>query len=237
MGRLWELSSQILLPDLPPPFTISERNLWGTNVRKARYVGFLSSPARGKPDDAALDFAQGGRRRIFWPVSGPPKTRPPFLRMAMECARTMSDEYSFVISAGTPTASSEAARIPGGWYYGWCSIADYYFRACDMVVSRAGHGTIGQAVVSSKPSLLVPIPRQPEQEGNANKAVRLGVSLRLDQDEATRARIRETIQKILEGGFAERARKLGEWAASFDARKEIVSALTLCARGVRRAPR
>jgi UDP-N-acetylglucosamine--N-acetylmuramyl-(pentapeptide) pyrophosphoryl-undecaprenol N-acetylglucosamine transferase len=237
MGRLWEFSDQILLPDLPPPFTISERNLWGTNIQKTRYVGFLSSSARGEPDEAALDFAQGSRRRIFWQVSGPPQTRPSFLRQAMECARIMSDDYSFVISAGSPTADSVATKVPGGWYYGWCGIADYYFRTCDLVVSRAGHGTIGQALVSSKPSLLVPIPRQPEQDGNASKAVKLGVSGRLSQDEATPPRFREAIEMMLEGGFAERARKLGEWAATFDARKEIFSALVLSARGARQAPR
>ena len=237
MGRLWELSDQILLPDLPPPFTISERNLWGTNIQKTKYVGFLSSSARGEPDEAALDFAQGSRRRIFWQVSGPPQTRPSFLRQAMECARTMSDDYSFVISAGSPTADSVATKVPGGWYYGWCGIADYYFRTCDLVVSRAGHGTIGQALVSSKPSLLVPIPRQPEQDGNASKAVKLGVSMRLSQDEATPPRFREAIETMLEGGFAERARKLGVWAATFDARKEIFSALVLSAHGARQAPR
>jgi len=237
MGRLWELSGQILLPDLPPPFTISERNLWGANVSKTRYVGFLTSSARGEPDNAALEFARGNRPRIFWQVSGPPKTRPSFLRLAMECARTMSDDYSFVISAGSPTASSEATKIPGGWYYGWCSIADYYFRACDLVVCRAGHGTIGQALVSSKPSLLVPIPRQPEQEGNATKAVKLGVSRRLDQEEATPTKVRETMGEMLQGGFTERAQELGDWVATFDARKEIVSALTLSARGARPTPR
>jgi len=236
IGRLWELSDQILLPDLPPPYTISERNLWGTNVKKTRYVGFLTPSARAEPDSAALDFTSGNRRKIFWQVSGPPKTRPSFLRLAMECTRTMSDDYSFVVSAGNPAASSEATKIPGGWYYGWCSIANQYFRTCDLVVSRAGHGTIGQALLSSKPSLLVPIPRQPEQEGNAAKAVKLGVSLRLDQCEASPSKIRETTERMLQDGFAERARRLGDWAGAFDAKKEIVSALTLSARGVEAHP-
>jgi len=236
IGRLWELSDQILLPDLPPPYTISERNLWGTNVKKTRYVGFLTSSASVEPDSAAHDFASGNRPKIFWQVSGPPKTRPSFLRLAMECARMMSDDYSFVVSAGNPAASSEAAKIPGGWYYGWCGIANQYFRTCDLVVSRAGHGTISQALVSSKPSLLVPIPRQPEQEGNATKAVKLGISLRLDQNEATPSKIRESAERMLQGDFVERACKLGNWAAAFDAKEEIVSALTQSARGAGARP-
>lgn len=233
MGRLWELSDQILLPDLPPPFTISERNLWGSNVTKTKYVGFLSSPKGGVPDTAALQFSADSRPKIFWQVSGPPKTRPAFLGLALQCAEEMADAYSFVISAGSPTSSTAASRVTGGWYYGWCDIADYYFRTCDIVVSRAGHGTIGQSLLSSKPSLLVPIPRQPEQEGNADKAVKMGVSLRLGQSEASPGRVRDSVETLLHGGFAGRARRLGEWAASFDARKEIVNALTATATGAR----
>jgi UDP:flavonoid glycosyltransferase YjiC (YdhE family) len=236
MGRLWELSDQILLPDLPPPYTISERNLWGSNVRKARYLGFLTSSKRGVPDGAALEFAAAGRPKIFWQVSGPPQTRPAFLRLALRCAETMSDSYSFVISAGSPTSSSSATRVSGGWLYGWCEIADYYFQKCDIVVSRAGHGTIGQAIVSSKPSLLVPIPRQPEQEGNANKAVKLGVSIRLPQAKADTTTVRQCIEQLLGGGFSVRARHLGDWASRFNAREEIVSALSDAQRRERPVP-
>lgn len=225
MGRLWELSDQILLPDLPPPYTISEKNLWGSGVEKTRYVGFLSSTKSGMPDSAALQLP-ADRPRVFWQVSGPPKTRPAFLKLALQCAEALSGQYAFVISGGSPTSSAEAVRITGGWYYGWCDIADYYFKACDLVVSRAGHGTIGQTLVSMKPSLLVPIPRQPEQDGNANKAVKLGFSMRLEQDEASLERVRECIHRLLDGGFASRARELGEWAAQFDARAEIIGALT-----------
>jgi len=45
-GKLWEFSDEVLLPDLPPPYTISEKNLWGSNVEKTRYVGFLA-PSEG----------------------------------------------------------------------------------------------------------------------------------------------------------------------------------------------
>jgi UDP-N-acetylglucosamine--N-acetylmuramyl-(pentapeptide) pyrophosphoryl-undecaprenol N-acetylglucosamine transferase len=226
MGRLWELSDQILLPDLPPPYTISERNLWGSNVEKTRYVGFLSSSRVGTPDRAALEFSADPRPKVFWQVSGPPMTRPPLLKLALRCAEIMSDAYSFVVSAGSPTSSTAASRVPGGWLYGWCDIANHYFRACDLVVSRAGHGTIGQAIISSKPSLLVPIPNQPEQEGNAIKAVRLGVSISVPQNEATVDRVRGSIQGLLQGGYGARSRALGGWASRFDAKKEIVSLLT-----------
>src|SRR5579863_7438181 len=72
MGKLWELSDEVLLPDLPPPYTISERNLWGSNVQKTRYVGFLAAPGSKEPDQAAKEFLDSNLPRVFWQVSGPP---------------------------------------------------------------------------------------------------------------------------------------------------------------------
>jgi UDP:flavonoid glycosyltransferase YjiC (YdhE family) len=236
MGKLWEFSDEVLLPDLPPPYTISEKNLWGSNVEKTRYIGFLIPTESAKPDMAALDFSGTSRPKIFWQVSGPPRTRAIFLKAALRAAEALSGRYSFVVTGGSPSLGTHPNRIPGGWYYGWCEIAEYYFRTSDVVVSRAGHGTIGQAITSSKPSLLVPIPRQPEQEGNAEKAVRLGVSLRLSQDDLSVERLQESIEALLTGGFDEKVKALGETARRFDAKEEIVKTIEASASGGRRAP-
>jgi len=229
MGKLWELSDEVLLPDLPPPYTISERNLWGTGVGRTRYVGFLQMSNVGQPDTAAVEFSAAPRPRVFWQVSGPPKTRPGFLKRALECAQALSEQYTFVVSAGNPTGSRVPSRIPGGWFYEWCEIADFYFRACDVVISRAGHGTIGQAIMNAKPSLIVPIPKQSEQEGNALKAVRLGVSLRLSQNELNPSSVRAAIGTLLEPGLVARSEKLGAWASKYNARDEIVRVIEAAA--------
>jgi UDP:flavonoid glycosyltransferase YjiC (YdhE family) len=84
--------------------------------------------------------------------------------------------------------------------------------------------------------LLVPIPRQPEQEGNAEKAARLGVSLRLSQDDLSVERLQESIEMLLRGGFEKKVKALGERARRFDAKKEIVKTIEAAAAGGRRAP-
>lgn len=222
MGELWELSDEVLLPDLPPPYTISEKNLWESGVGKTRYVGFLSMPGTGELDPAAIEFSSDRRAKVFWQVSGPPKTRSGFLRRALECAEALADEYIFVVSGGSPTSGHSASRIPGGWFYGWCDITDVYFRSCDLVVSRAGHGTIGQTITNSKPSLIVPIPRQPEQEGNAQKAVRLGISLTLSQGDLNPTSVRNALSVLRGPDHLAKARRLSALAWSYDARAEIV---------------
>jgi UDP:flavonoid glycosyltransferase YjiC (YdhE family) len=237
MGKLWELSDEVLLPDLPPPYTISEKNLWGSNVGKTRYVGFLASAGNGPLDSAANDIDSSSKPKVFWQVSGPPLTRAVLLRRAFEAAEALAGRFSFVVSAGNPSSTTEATRIPGGWFYGWCNIAEHYFRVCDVVVSRAGHGTIGQAVASSRPSLLIPIPKQPEQEGNAEKAVRLGVSLSISQHEFTLAKVAPLLEELIAGPFKEKATHLGEFARRFDAKKQIVSTIEAAASGARPRPR
>jgi len=222
MGKLWEFSDEVLLPDLPPPYTISEKNLWGSNVGKTRYVGFLTPSGKGSPDQAAEEFINERRPRVFWQVSGPPRTRAALLRLALDFSSILSDRYAFVVTGGDPKGSPVPRRLGSIWYYDWCGIADVYFESCDVVVSRAGHGTIGQAVVASKPSLLVPIPKQPEQEGNADKAERLGVSLVVRQDELTAEKLRESLDTLLNDGYAARSQHLGEVARGFDARAAIV---------------
>lgn len=225
MGRLWELSDAVILPDLPPPYTISEKNLWGSNVEKTRYVGFLIPTEESLPDTASEEFAGSSLPRIYWQVSGPPKTRGPFLKQALECSDSLSDRYSFVVSGGDPGGERVPRRISGGWYYGWCSIADHYFRICDVVVSRAGHGSVGQAIASSKPSLIVPIPNQPEQEGNAEKAAKLGTSIVLSQADSSPAAVAKALGRLLGGVYGERSANLGKVAGGFDAKNSILECL------------
>lgn len=229
MGRLWELSDEILLPDLPPPFTISEKNLWGSRIEKTRYVGFLLPTEAVIPDEAAKEFAVDIRPKVYWQVSGPPRTRTPFLRMAMEFAQQLKDRYAFTISGGDPGGKTSPHRIGRGWYYEWCDIADFYFQNCDVVVARAGHGTVGQAIVSMKPSLLIPIPKQPEQEGNAEKASKLGVAKVVSQGDMSLKVLQESVDSLMDGGYRDRVSKLGHIARGYNGRTAIVATIEAAA--------
>ena len=226
MGVLWELCDEILLPDLPPPYTISERNLWGNRVRKTRYIGFLLPPYRPRRDPVAEKLASDRRRRVFWQVSGPPKTRGPFLAKALEFSARLSDRFVFVISGGDPAADSEPTEIPGGWYFGWCREPSMYFASCDVIVSRAGHGTVSQAITASRPSVLVPIPKQSEQEGNARKAQSLGVSVCVGQDQLTPGIFLESVESLLGESTARRVAELGEYVSKFNALEDVVRAVS-----------
>jgi len=223
MAKLWELSDEVLLPDLPPPYTISESNLWNGNVRNKRYIGFLINADSGRGDSLSRAFSSDPRPKVFWQVSGPPKTRGPFIRIAEAIAFALGERYAFVLTEGDPRGRRVPVRFRGGWRYGWCDSAQPYFDGCEVVVSRAGHGTIARAITSSKPSLLVPIPNQTEQEGNAGKAADLGVALRLGQHELTPERFRRAVEALRREPFISRAKRLGGVARSYDASKAIIA--------------
>jgi UDP:flavonoid glycosyltransferase YjiC (YdhE family) len=227
VDSLWDLSDEILLSDLPPPYTISERNLWssGRAARRAKYVGFAVSPAQSLEDPVTRALARESRPVIYWQVSGPPVTRAPLVRRAQEFADATRDEFVSIISAGNPSGSRVPAKTSFGWYYEWCEVRDTLQKLATVVVSRAGHSSIAQCIVGEKPSILVPIPMQTEQEGNAAKAERLGISVHLDQRFLSLQSYEDAIARLRQGVVSQKLREIGAFARNFDATSEIAKSV------------
>jgi len=230
VNALWELCDEILVPDLPPPYTISEKNLWnaGSASSRAKYIGFLTPDTSASKDgDELLERWRGERRkrRIFWQISGPPGTRGPFLAKALEAAKALGEKYFFVITAGNPGGETSPSKIPGGNLYQWCDFSSEYVDSCDAVVSRAGHVSISEYILHAKPSLLVPIQAQTEQIGNADKAQRLGFALAVEERELDPRRLDEALGELSAERFGRRAQELRKLAEGYDAVRSIFQVL------------
>jgi UDP:flavonoid glycosyltransferase YjiC (YdhE family) len=226
-GAFWDLSHDVLVPDLPPPHTISERNLWGAGhvSARARYIGFLTprrAPNAGA--DAVLSKWRGEdrRRRVFWQISGPPATRGPFLAKAMETAKALEDECVFVITAGNPGGQRSPSKVPGGYLYPWCDLSSSFIDSSDAVVSRAGHVSISDYILRAKPSILVPIRAQTEQMGNASKAQKLGLAIAIDETRLTPEAVRAALRQLSAESFAARAAEMKRVADGFDALGDLL---------------
>ena len=91
LGLLWSLSDQVLMTDLPPPYTIGEANLQGTpTVRIVRFVGFTSP--RPELDGDRLAAARSkldidSRPLVFCQVSGPDATKGRFVGFSSPLCR------------------------------------------------------------------------------------------------------------------------------------------------------
>jgi UDP:flavonoid glycosyltransferase YjiC (YdhE family) len=187
LGLMWSLSDQVLLTDLPPPYTIGEANVAGTDVSNiVRYVGF-TSPTMKVGADRLLKVNEmlgpGGLPLVFVQISGPDATKKRFVDTVLQSARTLSNRYRVVVSMGYLGGSRDPRRLSGGTLlYDWCPIRDELFELSSVIVSRSGHRTIGQCIDAGKPAVLVPISNHSEQIGNANKFQKLGLGLFIRQE-------------------------------------------------------
>ncbi len=229
-SAFWNLYEEILIPDLPPPHTISEMNLWnaGRASAKAKYIGFLTPKrATAQEGDDLLEKwrRESKRRRVFWQISGPPATRKPFLTKALEAAKALRDGHLFVITAGNPGGPSSPTPVPGGYLYQWCNSSSDFIDCCDLVVSRAGHVSVSDYILRGKPALLVPIPAQTEQMGNANKAQKLGVAIAIEERALDPQAVGEALKELSADRYAERVLEMKRLAESYDALRSILDVL------------
>jgi UDP-N-acetylglucosamine--N-acetylmuramyl-(pentapeptide) pyrophosphoryl-undecaprenol N-acetylglucosamine transferase len=203
LGLMWSLSDEILFPDLPPPYTISEANIAGVDVSsKVRYVGFMM-PRISVPPETLSKLKQmlelDSRPTVFIQISGPNPTKPLFLASALECAKRLSSRFCVIVSKGLPGGSSVARKIANGsWLFDWCPIKDELFLLSNVLVTRAGHTTISQCINEGKPSVLVPIFNHSEQLSNATKFAKLGLGRVIMPEQLTPDAMIEAIEQCIE---------------------------------------
>src|SRR5207244_5737478 len=98
-------------------------------------------------------------------------------------------------------------------------------RLADVVVSRAGHTSISQFIQRKKPSVLVPITSQSEQEGNARKAQSMGVAVCLKETDLDLDHLLQSLEEVKTQNFERRLGELSTFANRFDPLASIISLL------------
>lgn len=202
LGLMWSLSDQILLTDLPPPYTIGEANVAGTDLSNVvRYVGFTTpsmdvSADRLQRVREVLGF--DGRPLVFFQISGPDATKRRFIDAVLQSANALSSRYKVVVSMGYLGGSRDPRRLADGTLlYDWCPVKDELFMLSDVIVSRSGHRTIGQCIDAGKPAVLVPISNHSEQLGNADKFQRLGLGLSVPQESLSVGTLTDSVDSCM----------------------------------------
>ena len=200
LGLLWSLSDEVLMPDLPPPYTIGEANVAGTDVSdKVQYVGFMTpriSVPASRLEDTRRKLKIDDRPLVFLQISGPRATKKRFVETSISAADELSRQYNVVISTGDPLGSDSPRRLSNdAWLYEWCPVKDELFVLCDVLVARSGHTTIGQCIELGKPAVLVPIYNHSEQLANAHKFQKLGLGLEIRSESLSAQLLAEYIGK------------------------------------------
>jgi UDP-N-acetylglucosamine--N-acetylmuramyl-(pentapeptide) pyrophosphoryl-undecaprenol N-acetylglucosamine transferase len=235
IGLVWVRSQVILIPDLPSPYTISLGNLAIPKRYngKVKLIGpVVDSPQHSMNAQAEFKHRLGFREPrllVYAAVSGPKVERGILARRLLDSFRSLSRHYSVVLSKGNPTGERKPRRTHGTTVYDWIENQDDFIEASDVVVGRAGHGTIMKALVHGKPMILVPIPDHTEQYANARRATSLKVAQTLDQNGLNRETLQSTIKEVLQNPqYREHAIEIMKAAASMhavDAACQAISSL------------
>ena len=204
VGRVWAEVNRILIPDFPPPYTISTKNLHIPKAyhKKIKFIGpILPVNSSDLPNQKELRKKLGldeTRPVIFAPISGPAKERAYFTGVLRQIFSSFPDDYQIVMSLGYPNSSVETVANGNLIIRGWIPNRFEYLKACDVVVSRGGHGTLSQSICYGKPVILVPTPSHTEQYNNAKKAKDLGVAEIIPQEDLTLDSLLAAVRKVLE---------------------------------------
>lgn len=204
LGSLWSLADEILIPDLPPPMTICEKNIWSvsTSAKKIKYVGF-TAPKPTVVSERLRDTSQmlhlNSKKPFFFiHVSGPEPTRRPLARFALRAFRDLEPDIQYVISEGKTGGISYPQKIStSGWYFEWCPVRDELFSLCDALVIRAGHAAISQSIQFGKPILCIPIENHGEQLANSDKVSELKIGISLKPKDLTLDSFKHAIMTLL----------------------------------------
>lgn len=203
IGKVWAATKRLLVPDFPPPYTVSLSNLRIPNSyrKKVKHIGPILPVC---PDELPSQREIRGelglnedKPLIFAPISGPTKERAYFTGVLRQIFKQIPNDYQIVMSLGYPNTSTEPIRNGNLIVYKWIPNRFEYLKACDLVIARAGHGTLTQSICYCKPLILVPTPSHTEQLNNAKRAVQLGIAQMIEQKDLNKETLLETIQKML----------------------------------------
>lgn len=200
---VWGRSQVILIPDLPSPYTISLGNLAIPRryTEKVKLIGPIVERQHDKTStrsDIRRKLGLGSKLPfIYAAVSGPKVERNILARILLDSFKNMSEDYQIVLSRGNPEGKKTAHSVGGVRVYDWIENQDDFIRASDLVIGRAGHGTIMKSLAYGKPMMLVPIPDHTEQYGNARRATSLHVAEMIDQNMLNRDTLRSKVEKVL----------------------------------------
>lgn len=233
MGGLWNMSEKVLIPDLPPPYTIAEHNIWDCNSiqKKVEYVGFTTASLDFPPErlDSIKDSLGISNEKplVFVHISGPYSTRPSLISKVLQAIRDSQADIQYVISEGRPNGKIQPAKLSNSvWYYEWCPIKDELFKISDIIVLRGGHTAISQAIQYGKPIVTIPIRNQGEQLGNSDKVAKMGIGIKLDPLQMDAADITNAILKVLNNKyFLENVQKLMKVAKSLDGIENVLKVI------------
>ena len=236
VGKMWTSGNTVLIPDFPQPYTISTGNLTiPKSYRKnVKLIGPIlpTRPNDLPPKEELRERLKLPKERpvIFAPLSGPTVEKAFITGILRKVLLNFPKDYEIVMSYGYPSADNKPIRHGNVTIYKWIPNRFEYLKACDLVIGRAGHGTITQCMCYGKPSILVPTPNHTEQLSNAKQAENLGVAKIVLQERLGKGKLLESVQQILLAETLDRLAEVQKEAVEYDGLENAVKTVIEVAR-------
>ncbi len=204
--------SKIIIPDNPPPYTVSEYSIGNLNHvglnGNVEYVGSFvdTSPIKGAQD------------HIFAPISGPVGTRAKLIKTLIPVLKKLNTKC--IISLGTP-GRRVSTKIGNCELHTWLSTEERQnaMQNAKYVIFSGGHATCFETIKYNKPSIC--IPTQPEQLGNAAKLQDLNCSITVKNSKQLQKAIQKMESEI--ESYNRNVRVLNEFSNRFKGLDRAVS--------------
>ena len=196
---------KIIIPDNPPPFTISQYNIGDLDnigiKDKVEFVGSIIDTT----------FVKGSERHIFAPISGPFGTRVKLANLLIPILEELG--VRSVVSLGM-IGERKTVQTSNCTVHSWLSPQDRQelMRNAKVIIFSGGHMTCFETIKYAKPTVCVPT--QPEQLSNGLKLQDMGCSLVARDKE----QLKQTLRKVEEQMtmFQHSAQKLNEVSNKFN---------------------
>jgi UDP:flavonoid glycosyltransferase YjiC (YdhE family) len=231
IGKMWTSGNTVLIPDFPKPYTICTGNL---NIPKSyRKNVKLIGPILPIHPDKLLKEEELRRKLklsvdkpiIFAPISGPIRERAFLTRILRKLLMDFPKDYDIVMSLGYPNANDKPIRHGNLTIYKWIPNRFEYLKAADIIISRAGHGTITHCMCYGKPMILIPTPSHTEQLSNARQAEILGVAKTIQQEELSKEKLLKSVKEILNSPIPERLKEVQKEVLNYDGLEKAVETI------------
>jgi len=232
VGKIWTSGNEVLIPDFPKPYTISAGNL---NIPKSyrehvKLIGpIISTLPDGLPTKKQLRKKLGlpaNKPVLFAPISGPLRERAFLTAILSRILQKFPDDYEIVMSLGYPNADHKPVRHSNLTIYKWLPNRFEYLKACDLVISRAGHGTLTQCLCYGKPTIIVPTPSHTEQLNNAKQVEAFAAAKMIEQQGLSREKLLNYVQQILNDGTPERLTQIQQEVLRHNGLENAVKTVT-----------
>ena len=231
----WSLANIILIPDFPPPYTIAKENLKIPKKileNKAKLIGpIISKRPEELPPSQELKSKLGFNKNkplIYAGMGGTKKEKYLINTILERIFKKFPGNYQIVFTRGYPNKPEVAYKKENLHVYNWFKDRYVLLKACDIIISRAGHNTVAEAIYFGKPLILVPTPAHSEHQGNAKSAQKMGIAKVIQQENLNLKTLLEAIEEIMNNGYILRnVRRAQQFALKINAIKTVLQYIKL----------